>query len=50
MKNNKTPGNDGLSKEFYKTFWDELKTPLMESVNKTFHTNTLNISKRQAVI
>ena len=50
MKNNKTPGNDGLSKEFYKTFWDELKTPLMESVNKTFHPNTLNISKRQAVI
>ena len=25
MKNNKT-GNDGLTKEFYKTFWDELTT------------------------
>ena len=31
MKSNKTPGNAGLPKEFYKTFWDELKTPLMES-------------------
>lgn len=38
MKNNKTSGNDGLTKEFYKTFLDEMKTPLMESFNQTFHT------------
>ena len=38
MKNNKTPGNDGLTKEFYKTVWDELKTPLIESFNQTLHT------------
>ena len=25
MQNNKTPGNDGLTKEFYKTFWNEIK-------------------------
>ena len=50
MKNNKVPGNDGLTKEFYKTFWDELKTPLMESVNQAFHTKILSISQRQAVI
>ena len=30
MKNNKTPGNDELTKEFYETFWNELKTPLVE--------------------
>ena len=49
MKNNKTAGNDGLTKEFYETFWDELKTPLMESVNQTFHTKILSISQTQAV-
>ena len=27
MKNNKTPGNDGITKEFYENFWDELKNP-----------------------
>ena len=50
LKKNKTPGNDGLMKEFYKTFWSELKTPLMESVNQPFHTKTLSISQRQAGI
>ena len=50
IKNNKTPGNNGLTKEFYETFWDELKTPLMESVNQAFHTKILSISQRQAVI
>ena len=50
MKNNKTPGNDGITKDFYEAFWDELKTPLMESVNQAFHTKILSISQRQAVI
>lgn len=26
-KNNKSPGMDGLPKEFYKMFWKNLKTP-----------------------
>ena len=50
MKNNKTPRNNGLTKKFYKTFWDELKAPLMESVNQTFHKKILSILPRQAVI
>ena len=50
MKNNKTPGNDGLTKEFYETFWNELKTLLMKSINQTFYPKILSISQRQAVI
>ena len=25
MQNDKTPGDDGLTKEFYETFWNEIK-------------------------
>ena len=25
LENNKSPGNDGLTKEFYWTFWDDIK-------------------------
>ena len=50
MKNNKTPGDDSLTKEFYETFLDKLKTPLMESVNQAFHAKILSISQRQIVI
>ena len=50
MKDNKTPGNYGLTKEFCETFWDEPKTPLIESVNQAFHTKVLSISQRQAII
>ena len=50
MKNNKTPSNNGLTKDVYKNFWGELKTPLMESVNQAFHTKILSISQRQAAI
>ena len=31
MDNNKSPGNDGLSKEFYEWFWDEVKKPFLAS-------------------
>ena len=33
MQNNKTPGNDGLSKELYETFWNEIKQ--VSKVTKT---------------
>ena len=30
IPNNKTPGNDGLSKEFYEAFWNKLKNLLLK--------------------
>ena len=34
MQNNKTPGNDGLTKEFYETFWNEIKPVLLKSLKQ----------------
>ena len=44
MINNKTPGNVESTKEFYETFWEELKTLLMESINRAFYTKILGNS------
>ena len=37
MKNDKSPGNDGLTKEFYET-WEEIHTPFSSSMQKYFFT------------
>ena len=50
LPNNKSPGNDGITKEFYEAFWDDLKTPLLLSVNKAFKVGELSTSPKQAVI
>ena len=34
MQNDKYPGNDGLTKEFYATFWNELKEIFVDSVSE----------------
>ena len=50
MSNNKSPGNDGLTKEFYETFWEDLKKPLCTSITKALHRGELSHSQKQAVI
>ena len=49
MPNNKSPGNDGLTKEFYETFWQEIIS-LCNSITKSYQNGELSTSQRQAVI
>ena len=34
MKNDKSPGNDDLTKEFYETFWDDQNEIFVNSVRE----------------
>ena len=47
MPNNKSPGNDGLTREFYETFWEEVKSPLCNRITKSYQNGELSISQRQ---
>ena len=46
MPKNKSPGNDGLTKELYETFWDELKIPFIASLRKSFLKEELSNSQK----
>ena len=50
FSNNKTPGNDGLTIEFYKFFWSEIGTFLVDSLNYAYFHGELSHSQKQAVI
>ena len=50
MQNNRSPGNDGLTKEFYETFWNEIKNPFMTSIMEAIEKKKLSTSQRKAVI
>ena len=50
FKCNKSPGNDGITIEFYKKFWPKLETVLIDSLNFSFEQGELSVTQRQAVI
>ena len=50
MPNEKSPGNDGLTKEFYETFWDDIKRPLTLSFRQALKKGELSTSQKQAAI
>ena len=50
FENNKSPGDDGFTKEFYEAFFDLLGNALLESFNAGFENGTLSVSQRQGII
>lgn len=50
LKNNKTPGSDGLPAEFYKFFWTDIKTLLYESYRYSLVNGTLSIDQRRGIL
>ena len=51
MPDNKSPGNDNLTKEFYETFWSDIKILFFfENVLFSFDIGELSISQRQSII
>ena len=50
FKCNKSPGNDGLSIEFYKQFWNEIKHELIDCYNYSLEIGELSNSQKQAII
>ena len=46
MQNDKSPGNDGLIREFYQAFWNELKKVFIDFVSETKEKGDLGTSQR----
>lgn len=50
IKPNKSPGMDGLSANFYKTFWNELGPMLLKVFNTSYDKQKLPFSQRQSIL
>ena len=50
MNNGSSPGPDGLSTEFYKIFWKELKDIVVKSYNESFKTGSLSFTQTSAIL
>ena len=52
IPNNKTPGNDGLSKDFHETFWEDVKDVFINSLKQAkieasvYHISLLTINRK----
>ena len=50
MKLNKAPGIDGLTTEFYREFWPDIKELICKSINESFREGILGYSQRKGVM
>jgi hypothetical protein len=50
MKNNKSPGSNGLTSEFLKFFWKDLKVFVIGSLNYGYSLGSLSVKHKQGII
>ncbi len=50
LPNGKTPGTDGLSTDFYKFWWSQIKDLVHESLTTAFTSGRLSVEQRRGVI
>ena len=50
MKNNKSPGSDGFTVEFFKFFFKDFKHFIKRSINEGYHKGTFSVTQRQGII
>ena len=50
MANNKSPGNGGLSKEFYVCYFNEIHTYLLNTLNCSLSCGRMTSSQRHSMI
>lgn len=50
MEDGKTPGNDGLSAEFYKAFWPKIKHVVHAAIQYALDTGVLHRSARRGIL
>ena len=50
MDSEKTPGTDGLPAEFYKIFWNDIASTLINALNFAYETGKLSITRRRGII
>ena len=50
MESEKTSGTDGLPAEFYKVFWRDISSILINALNYAYETGQLSIPQRRGII
>jgi exonuclease III len=50
MSNGKSPGTDGMTVDFFKFFWKQLKIFVVRSINEGFDNKQMSITQREGII